>query len=158
MRPTFQQLTKDLTKIDLTDILECWQWKIADMKAVVTITAMGDIFLLGHDDAIYWLQTDNGDLTKVANTIEQFQELLTAEETYENWFLPLLIAKLLASDKKLKEDEVYSYKQLPVIGGEYSVDNMEPTNMSVHFAYTGQICEQIKDLPDGTKVKINYKL
>jgi hypothetical protein len=158
MTPTFQQLTKNMTKIDLTDILECWRWRIADMKAVVTVTALGDIFLLGHDDAIYWLQTDTGDLTKVANNMEQYLELLNNEETYDNWFLPLLVEKLLAADKKLNEDEVYSYKKLPVIGGEYSVDNIEPTNISVHFAYTGQICEQIKDLPDGTKVKINYKL
>ena len=57
----------------------------------------------------------------------------------------------------LKGNEVYSYKKLPVIGGEYSVDNMEPTDMSVHFAFSGQICEQIKDLPDGTKVNINYE-
>jgi hypothetical protein len=44
-----------------------------------------------------------------------------------------------------------------VIGGEYSVDNIEPTDMNVHFAFSGQICQQVKDLPDGTKVNIKYK-
>jgi hypothetical protein len=37
------------------------------------------------------------------------------------------------------------------------VENIEPTDVSVHFAFTGQICEQIKNLPDGTKVNITVK-
>ncbi len=72
----------------------------------------------------------------------------------DNWFLPLLIEKLLIAGKTLKENEVYSYLKIPVIGGEYSVDNIEPTDISVHFAFCGQICEQIKDLLNGTKVSI----
>ncbi|MFH5972291.1 T6SS immunity protein Tdi1 domain-containing protein, partial [Clostridium perfringens] len=65
--------------------------------------------------------------------------------------------KLITAGKTLKENEVYSYKKLPVIGGAYSIDNIDPTDMSVHFAFSGQICEQIKDLPDGTKVNIKYE-
>jgi hypothetical protein len=67
-----------------------------------------------------------------------------------------LVEQLITAGKTLKESEVYSFKQMPVIGGEYSVDNIEPTDMSVHFAFTGQISEQIKDLPDGTKVNVKF--
>lgn len=157
MTLTLEQLTKDITNVDIEDILSCWQWRVAGMKAVVTISCLGDIFLLGNDDNIYWLQTDAGDLTKIANSLEQYQQFLNDEEKIDNWFLPLLVEKLLTADKILKVNEVYSYKKLPVIGGEYSVDNIEPTDMSVHFAFSGQICEQIKDLPDGTKVNIKVE-
>ncbi len=115
---------------------------------------MGDLFLIGKEKDVYWLQTDCGDLTRVADNIQQFQSYLSDEEKFDTWFLPLLIEKLINAGKFLEENQVYSYLQIPVIGGEYSVDNIKPTDMSVHFAYSGQICEQIKDLPDGTKVKI----
>lgn len=157
MTPSLKQLTKDITSVDIDDILSCWQWRLTDMHSVVTISCLGDIFLIGHDSAVYWLQTDSGDLTKVAATLEQYQKFLANEEKIDNWFLPLLIEKLIAAGKTLKDNEVYSYKILPAIGGEYSVDNIEPTDMSVHFAFSGQICEQIKDLPDGTKVNIKYE-
>lgn len=157
MTPSLMQLTKDITNVDLDDILSCWRWKLKDMKGVATISVLGDIFLLGKDNAVYWLQTDSGDLTKVADTLEQYEQFLSDEEKVDNWFLPSLVKDLLAAGKTLKENEVYSYKKLPVIGGEYSVDNIEPTDMSVHFAFSGQICEQIKDLPDGTKVNIKVK-
>ena len=126
------------------------------MQAVVTISVLGDMFLLGDDGVVYWLQTDSGNLTKIADTFEQYQQFLNDEGKIDNWFLPLLVEKLIAAGKTLKQNEVYSYKKLPVIGGEYSVDNVEPTDMSVHFAFSGQICEQIRDLPDGTQVSIKY--
>ncbi len=157
MKSALEQLTKDITIVDIEDILSCWQWRVAEMKAVVTISCLGDIFLLGHDDNIYWLQTDRGDLTKIANSFEEYQTLLSDEVNIDNWFLPSLVEKLIIAGKTLKENEVYSYKKLPVIGGEYSVDNIDPTDMSVHFAFSGQLCEQIKDLPDGTKVNIKYE-
>ena len=49
------------------------------------------------------------------------------------------------------------YNILPVLGGAYSVENIKPTNIGTHLAFTGLICEQIKDLPDGTKVGIKIK-
>jgi hypothetical protein len=157
MTLTLEQLTKDITHVDIDDILSSWQWKVTGIKAVVAISCLGDIIFLRHDDNVYWLQTDTGNLTKIANSLEQYQQFLGNEEKIDNWFLPLLVEKLLAAGKTLKENEVYSYKKLPVIGGEYSVDNIYPTDMSVHFAFSGQICEQIKDLPDGTKVNIKFE-
>ncbi|MBE7170311.1 MAG: DUF1851 domain-containing protein [Williamsia sp.] len=157
MELTLEQLTKDISNVDLEDILSCWQWQLAGMQAVITISALGDIFLLGHDSAVYWLQADAGDLTKVAESLEQYKHFLCDDEKIDNWFLPSLVEKLITAGKTLKESEVYSYKKPPVIGGEYSVDNIAPTDMSAHFACSGQICEQIKDLPDGTKVRIKYE-
>jgi hypothetical protein len=150
-------LLKDITKIDFEDILSEWQWRIADMRAVIMVTVWGDVFFEGNDDCIYWLQTDDGSLAKVAERNEQFQSLLTEERNIDNWFLPSLLEQLYNSGKILKEDEVFSFLKMPVLGGEYTIENIAPCSMSVHFAFTGQICEQIKELPDGTKVNISLK-
>jgi hypothetical protein len=150
-------LVVDLENLDLENIFASWQWRVNEQKGLVFISKLGDMFLLGEDEGIYWLQTDCGDLVKVANNLQLFESLLTVEENLDNWFLPSLIEKLEASGKKLKPNQVYSYKKLPVIGGEYSIDNIEPTDISVHFAFSGQICEQIQNLPDGTNVKLTFK-
>lgn len=121
------------------------------------MSCLGDLFLIGPDDAVYWLQTDNGELSKVAEDFDQFKEFLSDEAKIDNWFLPLLIEKLMAAGKTLKENEVYSYLNHPAIGGEYTVENIKPTDISVHFAFTGQICEQIRGLPDGTRVSFKVK-
>ncbi|MEJ1938219.1 DUF1851 domain-containing protein, partial [Nostoc sp. NIES-2111] len=140
-----------------SDILSCWRWKVYDMQAVITVSLLGDIFLMGNDSKIYWLQTDTGEMTQIAESYEQYQDFLNDDENIENWFTRVLVEKLIAEGKVLKENEVYSYKKIPVLGGAYSVENISPTDLSVHFAFSGQICEQIKDLPDGTKVNIKFE-
>lgn len=152
-----EDITINFQDLDLEDICSTWQWRIAEQKSLILISKLGDMFLLGKDDCIYWLQTDSGDLNKIADNLEQFEYLLGREENVDNWFLPELIKQLESAGKILGPNQIYSYKKLPVIGGEYSIDNIDPTDISVHFAFSGQICEQIQNLPDGTKVKIAFK-
>ena len=157
MSLTLKELSKNLTLIDTTDVLSCWHWLTGDTNEVHTISVLGDIFLIGKDNGIYWLQADCGELEKVADNREQFHQFLLDEEKFDEWFLPELVQKLVDAGKILNESQVYSYKKIPVIGGEYSIENIEPTDVSIHFAFCGQICEQIKDLPDGTDVNIVIK-
>jgi hypothetical protein len=143
-----------IENLDQGDILSCWRWLTPTVKSVIMVSCLGDLFLIGADNAVYWLQTDRGKLTREAETLDEFLAFLNDEEKVDNWFLPKFIHELVEVGKILKENEVYSYKVLPVLGGEYNVGNIEPTDISVHFALSGQICEQIKDLPDGTKVRV----
>ena len=150
-------LIRDISKIDTEDICSAWQWLLMNQKSVILVSSIGDIFLLGTDDSVYWLQTDGGILTKVADNVTQFESFLSEKDKIDNWFLPLLIDKLINAGKTLKESEVYSFKIMCILGGDYSVENIEPTDISVHFALTGQISYQISDLPDGTKVNIKIE-
>jgi hypothetical protein len=150
-------LIKDISKIDTEDICSDWQWLLKNQKSVILVSSIGDIFLLGNDDSVYWLQTDGGILTKVAENVTQFEIFLSEPDKIHNWFLPLLIDKLINAGKILKDSEVYSLKTMGVLGGDYSVENIQPTDISVHFALTGQISRQISDLPDGTKVNIKVE-
>jgi len=156
MNLSLEHLIKEIDTVDIADITSSWQWCLGNMHAVVTISCLGDMFLIGDDNAVYWLQTDRGKLSKVAENFEEYQKFLSYSEKTDDWFLPSLVEKLLNADKTLKPNQVYSYKMLPVLGGEYTVENIEPVDMSVHFSFSGQICEQIKDLPDGTKVNFNF--
>ena len=59
---------------------------------------------------------------------------------------------LIEKGMNLKENQVYSYKRMPILNGDYSLENFEMTDISVHFSMTGQICRQVKDLPEGTRI------
>ena len=145
-------LVKDITRIDVDDIRSDWQWLLDNQKQVILVSAIGDMFLLGNDDSVYWLETGTGDLTCVAENFDEFQRFLVQEEIADNWFLPELINQLVAKGIILKENQVYSFKTPPILGGDYSLDNFEATDISVHFSITGQIIKQIWDARDGTKI------
>jgi hypothetical protein len=40
-----------------------------------------------------------------------------------------------------------------MLGGSYEVENLQPTDLSAHYSLLGEICEQTRDLPRGTKLK-----
>lgn len=158
MALTFQHLIKDLNKVDIEDICSFWTWCLADQKSVALISSVGDIFFVDKDGKINWLDTSIRVLKQVATNIQQFEQSLKDESNLDNWFLATLVEQLITQGKTLEENEVYSFKILPALGGDYSADNLEPIDISVHFAMTGQIHRQIKDLPDGTRInKVTFK-
>ena len=145
-------LIKDINKIDTTDICSDWKWLLDNQKEVILVSAIGDMFLLGKDNAIYWLDVGMGELTCAAENIDEFKNLLREEEIIDNWFLPQVVNELISAGKILEENQVYSFKRPPALGGDYSIDNFDTTDLSVHFSLFGQIHRQIWDLPDGTKI------
>jgi hypothetical protein len=154
MNFTLEQLTKDMSAIDQQDILSAWIWLLPDVKSVIIVTCMGDMFLEDKNGQILFLLYDGGDLEIVAENRAELELHLQDEEKFDNWLLPLLFEKLIKAGKHLKPNEVYSMRQLGIIGGEYVVENIEPTDISVHFSFAGQVCQQIWDQPDGTKVNL----
>jgi hypothetical protein len=153
----FDQLIKDIHKIDSQDIMESWLWKLQDQDQLLLVSVIGDMFFIGNNSEINWLDVGSGELQLIAQNIEDFKIKLQDDENIENWFLESIVEDLYESGLQLKENEVFGYIKLPIMGGDYDISNFEPIDMSVHFTFAGQIHEQIKDLPNGTKVKINVK-
>ncbi|MHA4847902.1 T6SS immunity protein Tdi1 domain-containing protein [Flavitalea antarctica] len=155
MELSFELLHKDIQIINIDILLKYWGWKIGDVKAIAHLTALGDLFFIGRDDGIYWLQTDCGNFSKVAESLERFEECLTDQGKIAEWFLPWLVQKLILAGRTLEPTEVYSYRKPPIIGGEYTIDNIEITDINAHLECSGQIFQGIENLPDGTKISIH---
>jgi hypothetical protein len=62
------------------------------------------------------------------------------------------VLDLIESGLILKENQVYSYKLMPILNGDYLVENFEATDISVHFSITGQTFKQVINLPEGTRI------
>jgi hypothetical protein len=157
MTVKLSELVKDKSKIDLKDICSDWEWLVNEQKNVLLVTLFGDLFFIGSSDEVNWLDTGTGSLTRIAENVKHFEDLLEDKENFNDWFMVNFYLDLQKNHQKLKDNEVYSYKKLPILGGDYTTDNIEATDISVHFSVTGQICQQIKDLPDGTEVRLASK-
>jgi len=131
-----------------------WTWLIGTGKEVLLVSTIGDMFLTDDNKRVYWLDVGSGEFKLVANTIEDFEEKLKNVEQVNEWFMIDLATELRHSGNKLKDGQLYSYKKLPIIGGDYTAENFAPLEIVEHFGYTGDIHEQIKDLPNGTEVEI----
>lgn len=155
MKLNWDHLIIDFDHIDKHGLLEAWEWLIGKEMTPLLISSIGDIFLIDQVKTIHWLNTEEGTLTIAADDIDHFNAKMKDFETANNWFMFNLVDQIKASGLILEEGKLFGYKTLPIMGGSYTADNFELIDIEVHFHLSGQIHEQIKDLPDGTVVRIN---
>lgn len=152
MKINLDDLTVKFNEVFADKLTVDWTWLIGTDKKPILVSAIGDMFLQADNKKIYWLDVGSGEIKLIANGIQDFEDKLKNIEQVNEWFMIALTTNLRLSDKKLKDGQLYSYKKLPIIGGDYTLDNFTPLDIVEHFGYTGEIHKQIKDLPDGTEV------
>jgi len=154
MTITWKDLTVEFNHINLNRLMESWRWLIGNNKKPILMSSIGDLFFEDDKGMCYWLNVGEGKFEKVAKNHEEFKAKLKNKEIVDEWFLVELVAELKRNGLELMEKKLYGYKTLPILGGEYSPENFELTDIEVHFELSGQIHKQIKDLPNGTKINI----
>ena len=153
MSITWQDLTVSFDHLDRNKLIEDWVWLVGKTASPILITSVGDIFLQETSGEVYWLITGSGEYSMVAKSMEEFKEKLNNEELVNEWFLVNLVSDLKESGLILQPGSLYGFKQLPVLGGVYAIENFELTDIEVYFAVSGQMNCNIKDLSDGTQVR-----
>ena len=156
MSLTWSDLTVSFDHLDRAKLVEDWQWLIGTALPIL-VTSVGDAFMQTESDEMFWLIAGSAEYDKVAESYEEFQTKLKDDELVYEWFLAPVVSQLKEAGIFLEPGKLYGFKKLPVFGGKYEPSNFELTDIEVHFALTGQMNLQIKDLPDGAKVNFVVK-
>ena len=149
---TMNDLTISPQGIDFDSLLAEWSWAMPEPLRPVLLTAMGDAFAQGDSGAVYFIDMVVGEIRGVADDGESFQSLLGDSDFVTDHMFPDRVVELRKAGMTLQPREVYSHKQLLVLGGDDELENVETTDVSVHIGIHGQVHRQVKDLPEGTPV------
>jgi len=153
MAITIDDLTVNFDHLDQNKVLEDWQWLIGETKVPILLTAVGDAFLKDTvDGSVHFLIVGSAEVRPIASDVHEFRALLTDNEFVLDYFAVEAVMALEQAGVKLDPGKIYSLKVPAVLGGKYSLDNVTPVDIGVHFSLTGQIHNQVKDLPPGTKI------
>lgn len=135
---------------ELESLLEDWRWMVGPDAEILRITIFGDLFLTTPDGRIHWLDTGSARYHEVAESVEEWAE--AAQTRGPEWFHLRVLLDLRGLAFSLEDDQVYSWRNPPMIGGEESVDNIDRISVRVHLSHLGRLAEAIKDLPPGTPI------
>ncbi len=146
----------DHTAFDFEKLLSAWEWLIEDEMEVQPwlMNCFGDLFFVDEHGIVLWLNINDGELTEVAGTVDEFFELLDDEENASDWFMMGLVDEMAEAGKKLEPQQCYGFKVPPILGGEYEVDNVYTTSVEDYWTFCGNVHAQIDGLPDGAEVDI----
>ncbi len=147
--------TLDVDGVDWADLLSEWTWLIPRAFTVWFVNQFGDVFMVFEDGSVRKLDVGAGSVEKLADSRDDFAAVIDEEDNANDWLMIPLVDELVSAGVKLARGECYSYVQLPVLGGDYTVANTHVVPLERHYKAFGPIHARIKDLPDGTPVKFD---
>lgn len=150
----FDSYLIDHTDVDWASVLSTWHWYLPSELTIWIMNQFGDLFVLLDDEAIHMFDVGGGTLKRVANSQDEFCDLLNRGDNANQWLMIPLVDKLVASGKLLKPGYCYGYMQSPVLGGDYTDENTIVIPIAEQYGVNGSIHEQVKNLPDGSKVTL----
>ncbi|MHB2020467.1 MAG: T6SS immunity protein Tdi1 domain-containing protein [Candidatus Xenobia bacterium] len=153
MALTIDDLTVNFKHLDRATLLEDWTWFIGSHKLPVLLAACGDAFVQDSlDGSVHVLDVTAPQLIKVAESGEEFQARLHDKNFVIETLGVHMVVTLQNAGITLGPDQIYSFKKPIVLGGKVSVENVEATDIQVHFSVLGQLHRQVKELPPGTPI------
>ena len=117
----------------------------------------GDLFLILPDGSVHMLDVGGGSLTRLAESRDEFTRIIDEDDNADDWLMIPLVDRLVEAGVLLEPGQCYSFVTPPILGGEYSVENTMVVPIPEHYGLYGSYHEQLRDVPDGSKVVINVQ-
>ena len=135
----------------LQDALEAWAWIGLEGKAPLFTSPFGDVFL---QDAtgIWYLDRIEGSLSREWTDGRALQQVLNTVEGQDRYLLIGLAVDAEESGLMPGPNEIYDFRVPPVLGAPIEVANVEVSDLTVALHLSGQLHQQVKDLPPGTTI------
>lgn len=144
----------DHSGVDWPRVLSPWHWLLPETLTVWLMNRFGDLVLVFDNGTVHFFDVGGGTVEQIAASREESYGLIEYDDNANHWLMIPLIDRLVAAGKTLKPGYCYGYGLSPVLGGDYTVENTIILPIEEHYAVNASIHEQIKDLPDGTEVRI----
>jgi hypothetical protein len=133
--------------------LESWAWIDLEGKRPLFASPFGDVFLLA-EDGVWVLDTLEGSLTHRWDSPDAMQADLETPTGQDRYLLASLGRQAEARGLVPAPTEVYDFTVPPILGGPLEVDNVVTSDFVVVVNIAGQLHEQLRDVPPGTKINI----
>lgn len=131
-----------------------WAWCGIDAVEVVGENDFGNLIVR---DAVgsYWRLCPEDLYCKVIAEDRQTLDVLLKDQQFlHDWYMSGLVDQGLQRLGVLPEGRKYCLKIPGVMGGEYGGDNLATIGLQELVLVSGDIAQQIKDIPDGAQVRL----
>jgi hypothetical protein len=131
--------------------LDSWQWIGIGNKKPILVTSFADVFF-ESDGEIWFLDTLEGTFKKSHDTREDLEATLASDDGRDHFMFGGFVERAVREGRNLADSQCYDFKLHPKVGGATDFDNVEVRDFVVALHIRGQIHEQVRHLPQGTKI------
>ncbi|MFI9506647.1 T6SS immunity protein Tdi1 domain-containing protein [Nocardia sp. NPDC052566] len=147
------ELIRDFTGEQYEGALSSWMWIGLAGKTPLCTSPFGDVFLQA-EDGLWWLDTIGGELTRVWDSVEELEAVLNTDDGMQKYLLAGLALAVSEQGLEPSADQVYDFVHPPVLGGALAVGNVQVVDFVTALGILGQLHQQVRDIPAGTRIKV----
>ncbi len=121
---------------------------------ITAANAFGNVIVYSANGTYWRISPEDLSCKVVARTASDFESLRSDDAFQRDWKMARLVEIAAAKLGPLADDRCYCLKIPAVLGGQYDIGNFGTNSRNELIAFSGDLARQVKDLPDGTKVKL----
>lgn len=137
-------------------IRKAWGWIGLGPAEVLAENSFGNLIVRATDGAYWRICPEELSCKKIAGNAEQFAALTRKDEFLTDWEMARLVEQARQKLGPLAAGRCYCLKVPAVLGGSYAADNVGTISRSELISFSGDLAEQIRDVPDGSHIKIKF--
>src|SRR5262245_8706126 len=126
---------------------EHWHWALPNPMRVIAINAFGNLLVELGDHSVWRVCPEDLEAKRVAESVAQLTTSMTDEDFALDWTAAAWCEAAVAALGPLGPGQCYGFRVWPVLGADYSADNMVIKNLADWLAASGHVGQQVKDLP-----------
>ena len=142
--------------IDLLETIgEAWGWLGLDPKELIASNAFGNVIVRGSDGRYWRICPEELAATCLASSDEELARVRADPEFVQDWEMAALVSLAETMVGPLSDGHRFCLKIPSVLGGAYAAENLGMISISELISFSGDLAKQIRDLPDGSKLRLN---
>lgn len=139
----------------IENIKKSWGWTGIDPEEIVGENEFGNLIIRDKDSQFWRLCPEDVYCQIIAKDRSELDVLSHDQEFLSDWYMSALVEQAKSSFGQLSSGQKYHLAIPGVLGGAYSIENIRTISQIEQIQFSGDIGQQIKDLPDGTRIKLN---
>lgn len=140
---------------DTPDLLDQWRWMLGGHPRLRGWSSAGDLFYADELGQLWRLDAGAGESELLAPSNAAFMKLLADDTAAEELLLVATVREFEAHHGTLEPNHCLGFRTLPVFGGAYTADNRYALPVEEYASFTGDVHRQIRDLPDGARIRFD---
>jgi hypothetical protein len=138
-------------------IRESWGWAgFEDVREVLAQNQFGNLIFRDSVGCLWRICPEQLSCEKIAEDDQEYARLWKNEAFLRDWNMEALVETANARYGAQPQGRCFCLKMPAALGGGYEVDNVGTIAIAELISFAGDIAKQIKDLPDGAKIRLRF--
>ena len=135
------------------DICEAWSWMGIESAEVVAINKFGNVIFTDQSGRYWRICPEELECKVIAESEDSYRRRQNDPDFKQDWEMMRLVEMAEAKYGAQPVHRCFCLKIPGALGGAYEIENIGTVRIGELVRFAGDVANQIKDLPTGSKVE-----